>query len=97
MKIPEKITIGGVTYNITFSENIGGNENQTGDIDFHNAQIWISKDTDKDVQKLTFYHEVVHGIFMALGYGNDDKITIDERFVDSFSHYLIQFVEQLEG
>ena len=93
MRIPGSVDIGGVTYTVSFEDEIRGN--RVGEIDFHGARIFISTTTNQDVQSWTFCHELVHGILMALGYGEGDEIVLDEKFIDSFGAHLHIILKQL--
>ena len=94
MKIPDTVRIGLITYKVEIhDEPLEGD--RIGEIDYHNATIKLSKFTAEDVQKWTFYHELTHALFMKLGYHGDDKITLDERFVDAFGCALGELVDDL--
>lgn len=95
MKLPDKIQVGSITYSVSYTDMIGDNPNQTGHIDFHNAEILINRKTHEDIQRLTFFHEILHAVFMTQGFNIDDEVRVDERFVEATSHILDQVVGQL--
>ena len=93
-KIPDKIRVGGITYQVEYSDKLI-RESRVGEIDYHDAVIRICKSTAPDVQAWTFWHEIVHAMLMTLGYHPDDEAVLDERFVDSFASVMGCVLEEL--
>lgn len=97
MKIPKKITVAGIEYNINeldpeCSELMYGGAN--GDIAYNTQLISLNKNLTQASKDITFIHEVVHAICHALNL-NNQTVEIDERFVESFSQILLQVIKQL--
>lgn len=65
MKIPDKIRIGGVEYDIKFVDNLRkGIELLYGEISYEDSEIRISNSDGKshEFQCITLMHEILHGI-----------------------------------
>ena len=97
MKIPDKLTIGGITYDIKIVDPQSLELLQTtiGHIWYEKNLIVISKDLNEDKQAQTLCHELLHGLFLAMGYAHDFDVKVDERFVDALASYLHQIMEQI--
>lgn len=87
MKIPDKLEVAGLIYTV---EKIPA---ETKELEYglycglhssHNATISLKDCLPEQTMKQAFVHEFVHAICDALNI-TDDKIDIDERFVESFS------------
>ena len=94
MEIPDKVQLGFITYNIIRVDN-SLNGDRIGEIDYHNAEIKIDNNTAEDMQKWTFYHELVHAMLLKMGYKGEDEVVLDERFIDAFAVVLGELVEGL--
>lgn len=98
MKIPEKITIVGIDYEV---KEVPINDpklnygHMTGSQYSVNQSICLSEDNKGDYKNQVFVHELVHAICDALNISHE-TIVIDERFVESFSQILYQVIKQLE-
>lgn len=78
MKIPEKVKIGGKTYTVKITDNISlGRVGYSAEIDYAALEIRILP-CAKEKMEADFLHEVMHGIFSFLGYGEHDEKHIDE-------------------
>lgn len=90
-KIPKTIKIGWRTYTIKFVEE---KRDETGDlldgyIDFANHIIYINSTLNEDEQKVTFIHEVQHGIFFSQchsEWGNNEEL------IEAISEGMFQLV-----
>lgn len=98
MNIPEKITIAGITYTINEVERESPELHYGGAIgycDYQKGMINLDKNLKKDVKEVTLVHELIHGVLYSLNLSNE-TITLDERFVESFSQLLYQIFQQLK-
>lgn len=97
MKIPEKIQVGGIDYDIKISDSQSFELLQTtiGHIWYEKQLIAIQKDLKEDKRGQTFCHEILHAMFLAMGYAHDFDVKVDEQFVDALASYLHQVVEQV--
>jgi len=78
MKIPEKVKVGGKTYTVKITDNISlGRVGYSAEIDYAALEIRILP-CAKEKMEADFLHEVMHGIFSFLGYGEHDEKHIDE-------------------
>lgn len=78
MKIPKKLKIGGVTYEVQETKNLTlGNANYSGEIDYTDCVIRICP-CNPQKMKADFCHEMVHGILDHLGYTDHDEKKVDE-------------------
>jgi len=79
MKIPKQIKIGWRIYTVEFVEQWRDEKGELldGFIDFTNHIIYINNSLNEDEQKVTFLHEVQHGIFYSqshLEWGDDEEL-----------------------
>jgi hypothetical protein len=86
MKIPDKVRVAGIEYKVSLTDDFS--DVKIGTIDYHNAEILIKTDVAVDVQKWTFYHELLHAMLTAIGYKVNDKIILDEPFIDAMASQL---------
>jgi len=97
MKIPDTITVAGITYTIEEKEpdavELDYGRLMGSQCGSHNI-ICIRKTLNEQQKKQALLHEVTHAICDAL-HVSDQQIWIDERFVESFSQLLFQVVQQL--
>lgn len=96
MKIPEKITIAGLTVDVLFVDpeeingNIGECNQSKGYIKLSNA-----KHIKKDIIEQIFIHELMHIIFDSLYLHEDTEVVINEKLTDNISMFLHQIIVQL--
>ena len=94
MKIPKKIRIGGHDIIVDYVDRIP--EDKLGKICLAEGKITIAKNfLDKKQSETsmvnTFLHEVTHGILDVM----DDKLSYNEKFVSTFSSFLVDVVEEI--
>lgn len=77
MKIPEKIKIGGLTYDVEITDHLVLGCDYGGEILFQDLKIQI-RPMAKERMEVSFLHEVVHGIYESLGYTEHDEKRVDE-------------------
>ena len=97
MKIPKTITIAGIDYKIKDVPPDSSELNYgvySGSQVVQIATIFLNNTLEGDVKLETFTHEVIHAICDSIGV-SQRTIEIDERFVESFSHILLQVIKQL--
>lgn len=86
MKIPDKIRIGGVEYEVKHVENLReGNQILYGQISYEDCEIRLST-TDGDGHQfrcITLIHEILHGI--ADHANLDIKKADTEKIIDTFA------------
>jgi hypothetical protein len=58
-----------------------------GQIDYKTCEIRINKDMTEEVKKETICHEMIHGIFVHLGYNNYSQ---DEQLVQALGNAIYQ-------
>lgn len=97
MKIPEKIKVGGITYDIQICdpESLELQSTTIGHIWYQKQLIAISEALKDDLKAQTLCHELIHAISMAMGYNEGDEVKLDESFIDAFASYLHQVIDQL--
>lgn len=79
MKIPERVKIGGVTYDVLRKvERIKYGPDYIANIVYGSGSIELGKFDSEQMEQRTFLHEVIHGIFNHLGYIKHDEKRIDE-------------------
>ena len=94
MKIPKKIRIGGHDIIVDYVDRIP--EDKLGRICLAEGKITIANNfLDKKQSETsmvnTFLHEVAHGILDVM----DDKLSYNEKFVSTFSSFLVDVVEEI--
>lgn len=94
MKIPKKIRIGGHDIIVDYVDRIP--EDKLGRICLAEGKITIAnnflgKKQSETSMVNTFLHEVTHGILDVM----DDKLSYNEKFVSTFSSFLVDVVEEI--
>jgi len=92
MKIPKKITIIGREYTVTQDYIRADRENILGKIYYNQGEILLnnSKSISKEEKNIAFLHEIIHGIFHALDYDQEEKKIIQ------LSETLYQIMKQIK-
>lgn len=85
MAIPKQFDCMGFTIPVVIEEIRA--EDLHGEYDVVDPAIRISKESAKQVQEQTFWHEYVHCALTTLGYS---KLNKDEKFVDRMGQCLYQ-------
>lgn len=97
MKIPEKLEVAGITYEIRFVSRDHPKLKALHAVGLHfmeDQTIMIADNLHGDYKNQVFTHELIHGIVEAMDVAND-KVIIDEQFVERFSQLLYQVLKQL--
>jgi hypothetical protein len=98
MKIPPKLTIGGITYNINFHKDViiaeSGNE-LVARIDFKHSTIDIHEELGEQITDTSFIHEFLHGMDFCMGVLTDDNVVVSESYTEQRAHLLYQIIEQI--
>jgi hypothetical protein len=88
MKIPQKVNIGGIIFNVNLISGKSGNtlheRDYLGNIDYEKCIITADKDLNEQMVDITFMHEVMHGI--ANQYGVD----LEEEDVERLARGIYQ-------
>ena len=93
MNIPSSVKVGGVNYAIVETNEticLNGNECR-GLINYEDSTITISSRSGKQIQKITFLHELLHAIFYErdLPLENEEEVvtkmakTLHQIFIDN--------------
>ena len=82
MRIPEKIKIGGITYDVFVSEKILSLEGKicSGIIHYEDAQIELNNGRSEQKIQETLWHEIIHGMSRDRGFnwGENDELYTEE-------------------
>ena len=78
MRIPEKVKIGGLVYDVSTVERLSKGDTCSAEIDFNKTTIEISSVLSPQRAKRDFLHEVTHAVFDNLGYSAHNEKEIDE-------------------
>lgn len=88
MKLPEKIKIGGIDYEVLLvplkSEELNYGD-VIGSIIHSECKIWINKEMPLQKQQETLLHEIIHAIDVFIGDSNHEDF---EENVESFGKVL---------
>ncbi len=86
--IPKTFKLFNTTWTVKQVNKID-NQGSMGLCDYGLATISLRKNLKKDIKEATFHHELVHAILDTLNY---DKLSRDEKFVDTFGQALHQAI-----
>jgi hypothetical protein len=88
--IPNKIKIGGITYNVsTNKDDYLNGADLLGEISYTDQTLFVRSGLGKERQYNTFIHEVVHGILYEMGH----KDYNDESLVKPLANILYQVIK----
>jgi hypothetical protein len=93
MVIPNKVKIGGITYDVVqmpAGEYLKPDGNVWGEIFYHKAAIFLESNVADEYKEQCFVHELIHGILNAMG---RTDLRSDEQFVEPFSQVLYQVLK----
>lgn len=96
MKIPNKIRIAGVEFDVSYEPTIrDGGSVLFGRIDYERMQILLSEESNRNHQRycLTLLHEVLHGIVEA----NGMEVEREEAVIEMFARGLYQVLQDNGG
>jgi len=93
MKIPKKIKISGITYQV--KRECKFDDDREGDLDWEKGIIRIKGTMCQDAENITFLHEVVHGIDFSY-FNGKIKEHFSEDGIDVIANALHQVIPQLE-
>lgn len=92
MKIPRKVNIGGIIYDVKIISGKANNALQQttnlGNINSEKCLITIEKDVNKQTQEQTFFHEIMHGIEWHF------KLDISEENIDRIATGFYQVLRE---
>lgn len=78
MKIPEKVKVGGKTYQVEITNKLDlGNINYSGEVNYNDLVIRICPQAQQKMEA-DFLHELCHAIYWHLGYSEQDEKKIEE-------------------
>ena len=79
MKIPDKVKIGGKAYTVTKTKNLYlGAASASAEIITSDSEIHIHPMDSRASMEVAFLHELVHGIYYFLGYGEQDETKTEQ-------------------
>ena len=98
MKIPEKLIIGAVEWDVVFDEKETARDDAYGVCNYDASKISICQQSRGDNRKEsaiehTFVHETIHACLDAIGYR---ELSRDETFVNSFATVMHQVIKQIK-
>lgn len=83
-----KINICGITHKVIEDDDVfNANCIHFGQIDFKKCEIHIAKDSTQEIKNEALCHEIIHGIFVHLGYADYSN---DEQFVQALGNAINQ-------
>lgn len=91
--IPETIDIGGITYQVKFTDDMG--EGNVGEIRFIDGIITISPRLGDEVAFISFVHEVTHGVMQSLNHFQNSMIYNDENFTEQTAQIMASIIKQI--
>jgi hypothetical protein len=88
MKIPEKILIGGIPFEIVTENTYLDEKGLFGETDYKNQRFLTKDNYSPEFQVLNLWHEFLHGMVWAHGIELGDR---EEKIVEIFAHALFRF------
>jgi hypothetical protein len=82
-----KVNICGVPHKVVEYEDKFDVDCHYGQIDYKDCEIRINKDMAEDIKAETICHEMIHGIFVHLGYNDYAN---DEQLVQALGNAIYQ-------
>lgn len=73
MNIPQKVKIMGMNYDVEQVEYISREELLVAKIDYLKQKIYLLSDAGQEKKEQALFHEMLHGIFNALGLDYTDE------------------------
>lgn len=83
----DSVTICGIPHKIVMCEDSFNVDTHFGQINYAKCEIKLNKDLPRETMEETLVHEILHGIFIHLGF-ND--VAQDEQFVQALSNAINQ-------
>lgn len=81
------VKICGIQHKITLCEDFFNVDTHFGQINYGSCEIKLNKNLPKDAMEEALVHEIMHGIFVHLGYENEAN---DEQFVQALANAINQ-------
>lgn len=89
--IPDKVKIGGIDYTVRRDcDRELSCASLDGEIRYAMQEIALKSNYEKQYTEQVFMHEIVHGIFSAIG---RNELRKDETLIESFSQVLYQVLK----
>jgi hypothetical protein len=88
LKIPKSFILGNVTWDVKYPYELP--EDRIGECEHYTAEIRLADIKKRCILEQTYCHEVIHAILYSMGFSDNH----DEEFVDSFSVFLHQYLNQ---
>lgn len=83
----KKVNICGIPHDVIECEDTLGTETHFGMIDYQKCEIKINKDLTDEAKAETLCHEILHGIFIHLGYEKDAE---NEQYIQCLAQAINQ-------
>ena len=96
MKIPEKITVGAITYTVKEVGRINDSSNIAGRINYQLQEIELDANVAPAAKTQIFLHEVIHAIHHHTAQDRD-TCEPSERDVDSMASALLMIMKDNPG
>ena len=87
MALPAQVKIGLITYDITYDPRCAA-DSLLGRIALLEGKIEIRPDMSPTVERITLWHEIMHGILFQVGIKEHE-----ERVLDALAHGILQLIE----
>lgn len=83
----DSVIICGILHKITLCEDHFDMDTHFGQINYESCEIKLNKNLPKDAIEEALVHEILHGIFVHLGYHNEAD---NEQFVQALANAINQ-------
>jgi len=98
LRIPKRFQLMGQTIEVVYDASLNDVDDNVGQTRYRRNQIALQKNVEgvfRPQSKIeqTFCHELIHWILYMFG---EEKLRLDEKFVDTFSGLLHQAITTME-
>lgn len=90
----DSVKICGIQHKIVRCEDSFNMNTHFGQIDYGKCEIKLNKDLPEEAMEETLVHEILHGIFVHLGYNDEAQ---NEQFVQALANAVNQTFVLREG
>jgi hypothetical protein len=97
MKIPEKVKIGGITYEVKQGVERLNNDDFCAQIFYRTGQIEVKNGLQEQVAQRSFLHEVIHAVRSNLGYDQSDDEHVTDELAGALYALIVDNPEMFGG
>jgi hypothetical protein len=92
MKIPKKVWVMGVPYEVSYDENVAASGSTIGETHLVRGKIFLKPSLPRELLEQTFLHEVMHACYFQVGLREFKEIN-EEQFVNAMTNVLYDTIK----